>query len=235
MSRRLKRCSRSSPPEAKRVAPGTPGPFTEDDARLARQDRFPGASPRSVKKVLDFRSQLFMKTRLQEAAASMASQSTMATASTDPPSEDPPASELEFTAPLQVTPPHNVDDLIEQMPRAPQEQRRRANLPDLQDVVTQQTEILENMMRALQRAQPAAQQDPAEPPADPHFVWERLCLPSETNFRVPGEGMIQRMATSLFTKLPTLSGQDQHEERFILQVTSLWPDTTTIENGSSNA
>lgn len=138
----------------------------------------------------------------------MASQSTKATTSTDPPSEDPPASERKFTAPLQVTPPHNANDLIEQLPRVPQEQRRRANPPDLQDVVTQQTEILENMKRALQRAQPAIQQDPAEPAADPHFAWNRLCLPSETNFRVPGEGMVQRMATSLFAKLPTLSGRD---------------------------
>lgn len=148
----------------------------------------------------------------------------MATTSTDPPSEDQPISEVEFTAPLQVTPPHAAIDLVEQLPRLPQEPRRRANPPDLQDVVTQQTEILENMMRALQRAQPAVQQDPAEPIPDPNFTWERLCLPSETNFRVPGEGMVQRMATSLFAKLPTLSGRDPHEARFILQVTSLWPD-----------
>lgn len=169
-----------------------------------------------------------MKTRGQEAAASQASQASIATMSTSPPSDDAPQSEMEFTAPLQITPPHVADDLVEQLPRHPQEPRqpagRRANPPDLQDVVTQQTEILENMMRALQRAQPAAQQDPAETPPDPNFAWDRLCLPSETNFRVPGEGMVQRMATSLFAKLPTLSGRDQHEARFILQVTSLWPD-----------
>lgn len=222
MSQRLKRRSRSSPPEAKRTVPGTPGPFAEDDARLARQDRFPGASPRSVKKVLDFRSQLFMKTRQQEAAL-MASQSSTATTSNEPASEDQQGSELEFVAPLHVTPPHLVDNLIEQLPRNPPAQPR-GNPPDLQDVMTQQTAILENMMRALQRAQPAAPQDPTEPPADPHFNWERLCLPSETNFRVPGDGMVQRMATALFSKLPTLSGRDQHEARFILQVTSLWPD-----------
>lgn len=151
----------------------------------------------------------------------MASQSSTATTSNEPASEDHPASELEFIAPLHVTPPHLVDNLVEQMPRNPPGQPR-GNPPDLQDVMTQQTAILENMMRALQRAQPAAPQDPAEPPADPHFVWERL--PSETNFRVPGEGMVQRMATSPFSKLPTLSGRDQHEARFILQVTSLWPD-----------
>lgn len=225
MSRRVKRRSRSSPPEPKRTHPGSPGPYTEDLFRADRQDRFPGAFPTSVKKVLDFRQQLFMTTRGQEATASQASLAAMSTSS---PSDDAPRSETEFTAPLQVTPPHVADDLIEELPRNPQEPRqpagRRGNPPDLQDVVTQQTEILENMMRALQRAQPAVQQDPAEPPPDPHFAWERLCLPSETNFRVPGEGMVQRMATSLLAKLPTLSGRDQHEARIILQVTSLWPD-----------
>lgn len=75
-------------------------------------------------------------------------------------------------------------------------------------------------MQELRRAQPVQQQDPAEPLPDPH----RLCLPPETNFRDPGEGMIQRMATSLFAKLPLLTGRDHHEARFILQVTSLWPD-----------
>lgn len=87
------------------------------------------------------------------------------------------------------------------------------------------------MIQELRRAQPAPQQDPAEPLPDPHFDWARLYLPSETNFRVPGEGMIQRMATSLFSKLPTLTGRDQHEARFILQVTSLWPDLNDEDYG----
>lgn len=63
-----------------------------------------------------------------------------------------------------------------------------------------------------------------EPAADPHFQWDRLRLPSEINFKVPGDGRIQRIAYFLFTKLPLLTGRDQHEARFILQVTSLWPD-----------
>lgn len=204
MSTRTKRRSRSYPPEVKRTAPGTPGLFTDDAARPDRQNRFPGASLKSVQKVLDFRSQLFMKTRAQEAAASQASQLSTATTSTSPPSEGTQQLEMEFTAPPLVTPPHVANDLIEQLPRQPQEPRqpRRANPPDLQDVVTQQTEILENVMRALQRAQLAAPQDPAEPPADPHFAWDRSCLPSETNFRVPGEGMIQRMATRFSRSCP---------------------------------
>lgn len=48
--------------------------------------------------------------------------------------------------------------------------------------------------------------------------------PSTLDFKVPGDGRIQWIASSLFTKLPLLTGQDQHEARFILQVTSLWPD-----------
>lgn len=52
--------------------------------------------------------------------------------------------------------------------------------------------------------------NPAEPPADPTFNWERLFLPPETNFQVPGDGLVQRMATSLFARVPTLLGRDQH-------------------------
>lgn len=49
-------------------------------------------------------------------------------------------------------------------------------------------------------------------------------LPAETNFQVPGDGQVQRMASSLFARVPTLAGRDQHEARFVLQVISLWPD-----------
>lgn len=57
-------------------------------------------------------------------------------------------------------------------------------------------------LRARQ-AQPAPPpQDPAEPLEDPNFNWERLALPSETNFRVPGNGLVQRMADSLFARVP---------------------------------
>lgn len=75
-----------------------------------------------------------------------------------------------------------------------------------------------------QPAQPAAQGNLEDPPADPAFQWNRLQLPSETYFPVPGDGAVQRMATSLFTKLPTLTGRDQHEARFVLLVVSMWPD-----------
>lgn len=41
---------------------------------------------------------------------------------------------------------------------------------------------------------------------------------------MPGTGLVQRMAASLFARVPTLAGRDQHEARFVLQVISLWPD-----------
>lgn len=88
--------------------------------------------------------------------------------------------------------------------------------------MTQQTEVLATLVRQL-RTQPAhAAAD--EPPEDPAFQWDRLVLPSETNFPVPSTGKIQRMATSLFAKIPTLTGRGQHEARFVLQVISMWPD-----------
>lgn len=78
-------------------------------------------------------------------------------------------------------------------------------------------------LRARQAAPPPAA-NIAEPAVDPNFEWSRLVLPPETNFQVPGEGQIQRMASSLFARVPTLAGRDQHEARFVLQVLSLWPD-----------
>lgn len=41
---------------------------------------------------------------------------------------------------------------------------------------------------------------------------------------MPGDGLVQRLATSVFARVPTLVGRDQHEARFVLQVISLWPD-----------
>lgn len=109
------------------------------------------------------------------------------------------------------------NDNILQCPANPGGRRPRER-PDLEDVVTQQTELLAAMLERLNQRQAAA------PPADPDFVWTRLTLPSETNFPVPGDGTVQRMATSLYSKVPTLTGRDQHEARFVLQVISMWPD-----------
>lgn len=60
-------------------------------------------------------------------------------------------------------------------------------------------------------------------------MWECLAMASETNFVVPYTGMVQHMATSLFSKIPTLTGRDQHEARFVLQMVSLWPDLTPAD------
>lgn len=118
------------------------------------------------------------------------------------------------------------EGLIDQAvnPRQPR-QRQERDPPDLQDVATQQTEILAWMMAELRARQPLTQPaNPAEPPEDPSFDWTRLALPSETNFQVPGTGLVQRMASSLFARVHTLAGRDQHEARFVLQVISLCPD-----------
>lgn len=81
-------------------------------------------------------------------------------------------------------------------------------------------------LRARQAAPAAAAANPADPPADPKFNWGRLVLPPETNFQVPGEGQIQRMASSLFARVPTMAGR---EARFVLQVVSLWLDLSDEE------
>lgn len=115
--------------------------------------------------------------------------------------------------------------MIDEAPRAPREQGEH-DPPHLHDVVTQQTEILAGMLAELRarQAQPVLPANNAEPPADPNFDWSRLVLPAETSFQVPGDGQVQRMASSLFARVPTLAGRDQHEARFVLQVISLWPD-----------
>lgn len=89
---------------------------------------------------------------------------------------------------------------------------RERDPPDLLDVVTQQTEILAGMLaelRARQAVPAAPAVNQAEPPADPNFYWSRLVLPPGTNFQVPGEGQVQRMASSLFARVSTMAGRDQ--------------------------
>lgn len=121
--------------------------------------------------------------------------------------------------PVHVTP----QDTIIELPRAPRQQPER-DPPDLQDVITQQTEVLAGVLAELRARQavPAPVANAAEPPEDPDFDWSRLVLPPETSFQVPGQ--IQRMASSLLARVPTLAGRDQLEARFALQVVSLWPD-----------
>lgn len=214
----MKRRSRSSPPSTKRTftEPGTPGQFTSDLARDQLHNNFPGASPASTKKSAALRKRLFHTSMVLTRAATSAPMDSSSTDSSDP------------TAPaVHRTPPDQILDniIIDEAPRAPREPQER-DPPDLHDFVTQQTEILAGML-AERRARQAAPIQPAnvvEPPADPHFDWSRLMLPAETSFQVPGDGQVQRMASSLFARVPTLTCRDQHEARFVLQVISLWPD-----------
>lgn len=82
--------------------------------------------------------------------------------------------------------------------------------------------LAEHRARQALPAAPVVNQ--AEPPADSNFDWCRLFLPAETNFQVPGDGQVQRMASSIFARVPTFAGRDQHVVRFVLQVISLWPE-----------
>lgn len=220
-----KRRSKSTPPAPKRppvLVPGTPGPFEEDRVRSGLQLNYPGASPCSAGKLLSFKRQLFQNTVMI----------TRGMANTNNTTQNPSPATSEATqgepsmssAPLGQLLQPGMDD-IDQCPVNPRGGRQR-DRPDLEDVVTQQTELLAAMLERLNQRQAAAAPAgaPAEPQPDPNFDWTRLALPSETNFPVPGDGTIQRMATSLFARIPTLTGRDQHEARFVLQVISTWPD-----------
>lgn len=140
----------------------------------------------------------------------------------------PPSADDHFTPPEHFVPQPNAE-LILNAPRSPERRPRQPRAPrdppDIADVLTQQTAVLARMMEQLQNrdppTRPQAANDPADPPEDPNFLWERLAMASETNFVVPSTGMVQQMVTSLFSKIPTLTGRDQHEARFVLQVVSL--------------
>lgn len=173
----MKRRSRSSPPTTIRVfaEPGTPGPFTSDLVRDQLHKDFPGASPTSTPKSAVLRKQLFhssmVLTRNMAGISSTLDQDT----SSDSPGPQPPVH--------QTPPDQPMGNLIlDEAPREPRQPRKR-DPPDLQDVVTQQTEILAGMLTELRARQalPAAPvPNQAEPPADPNFNWARLVLPPET-------------------------------------------------------
>lgn len=193
-----KRRSRSTPPVHKRpnTEPGTHGPFTADLARANLQGNFPGASPKSTKKLFSFQKQLYnsMVTTRAGMETSQAGPSSLSSQG-----EDNSPSIFHVLPPLL---PYN--DAIEDPTRDPLKRSApRVQGPlDLQDVLTQQSKVLAGMMQELcqNRPAPCQAQDAAEPPADPLFQWDRLALHSETAFRLPGDGMVQRMATSLFAK-----------------------------------
>lgn len=112
----------------------------------------------------------------------------------------------------------NEDDPVEAYPRRP----RRPNPPDLEDALTRLTQTVEKMA--------AIQQQPAQPIADvqedPDFPRHALRSPLEAAFPLPNTGVVQRIAEGLFTKVQAgmLTGRDQHEARFVLDIMSDWED-----------
>lgn len=76
----------------------------------------------------------------------------------------------------------------------------------------------------------AIQQRPGEPAADvaedPDFNWFSLRFPLEVTFPFPTTGVVQRYAAGLFDKLQAglLTGRDQHEASFVLDMISDWED-----------
>lgn len=110
------------------------------------------------------------------------------------------------------------DEQVDASPRRP----RRPNAPNLEDALTRLTQIVERMV--------AIQQQPAQPVADvaedPDFNWQALRSPLEATFPLPNTGVVQRIAAGLFSKLQAglLTGRDQHEARFVLDMMSDWED-----------
>lgn len=107
-------------------------------------------------------------------------------------------------------------------PRRRQAPPRRPAPPDLEDALTRLTQTVERLVTE-RPAPPAAQADVAE---DPAFNWDALRSPLETTFPLPSTGVVQRVAAGLFAKLQsgTITGRDQHEARFVLDVLADWPD-----------
>lgn len=132
----MKRRSRSSPPTNKRAfaEPGPPGPFTTDLARDQLHRDYPGASPAFTKKSAALRKQLFHNSMVLTRAGTSANVDNSSSDSSGP------------APPDHRTPPEQIINnlIIDEAPRAPREPRER-DPPDLQDVVTQQTEILAGM------------------------------------------------------------------------------------------
>lgn len=79
-------------------------------------------------------------------------------------------------------------------------------------------------MAACQRPQPAAAA--VNVVEDPDFNWNALRSPLEGTFPLPATGVVQRIAAGLFAKVQTgvLTGRDQREARFVLDMMADWPD-----------
>lgn len=92
-------------------------------------------------------------------------------------SQAEPSNIKHLTPPEQLIRPEGLVDQAVNL-RQSRQPRRERDPPDLQDVVTQQTEMMADLRARQRAAQPA---NPAEPLQDPAFDWIRLALPSETD------------------------------------------------------
>lgn len=97
---------------------------------------------------------------------------------------------------------------------------RRPALPDLEDALTRLTQTVERLV--TDRPAPAA----ADVAEDPAFNWDALRSPLDTTFLLPSTGVVQRVAAGLFAKPQSggITGRDQHEARFVLDILADWPD-----------
>lgn len=119
--------------------------------------------------------------------------------------------------------PDRTDDESEPRDASPRRRPapRRPNPPDFEDALTRLTQTVDRMV-AHQQPAPAA----AEVAEDPAFNWESLRSPLEATFPLPTTGVVQRVAAGLFAKFQSggLTGRDQHEARFVLDILADWDD-----------
>lgn len=217
-------CRRSKRPHS---PPGTPGPHLQDNLFIQRQQRYPSASPASVKKLPDFKQALFLMPELRCGKSTTSMDVFPLDQQTDP-AQPPPR-------PVHVTPPSdgssasqefNVTHASQDEPEeanSPRARARRPAAPDLEDALTRLTQTVQQMV-ACQRPQQAAA--PVAVEEDPAFQWHALRSPLEATFPLPPTGVVQRVAAGLFAKVQSgvLTGRDQREARFVLDVLADWPE-----------
>lgn len=195
-------------------SPGTPGPHTADDQANTRQRAYPPASPQSTGKLRHFRAQLFNMPELRSGASTSTIDGDPADAPRPPRVHATPQSD-DDTVRTDDEEPADAGS-----PRRRQATRRPAP-PGLEDALTRLTQTVERLV--TERPAPAAAADVAE---DPAFNWEALRSPLNTTFPLPSTGVVQRVAAGLYAKLQAggISGRDQHEARFVLDILADWPD-----------
>lgn len=81
-------------------------------------------------------------------------------------------------------------------------------------------------MERLVTERPAPAAAVNEVAEDPAFHWDALRSPLDTTFPLPSVGVVQRVAAGLYAKLQSgaITGRDQHEARFVLDILADWPD-----------